>query len=240
MLLKTIFWLSTITWVTACWKYDEFSEPILVQTRLDDEPAQQTTSKDTFNVTANDVDYRITPLYGYDLYGLVVSLRHHDGEFMLHRLWNDHLNVADLCVIWGRNARELRLNLYEFRNAQFTCYVEAPTRELWQAFAMDQLSNNHLLTEKPLIREAIESVEVGDQIHLTGYLAEYSNNDGFHRGSSTVRTDNGNGACETIYLESFTIIQSMESIWRKLTGVASLGALLSAALWLVGVARGKF
>ena len=30
---------------------------------------------------------------------------------MLHRLWNDHLNVADLCVIWGNNARELELNL---------------------------------------------------------------------------------------------------------------------------------
>ena len=30
---------------------------------------------------------------------------------MLHRLWNDHLNVADLCVIWGNNARELELTL---------------------------------------------------------------------------------------------------------------------------------
>ena len=159
---------------------------------------------------------------------------------MLHRLSNDHLNVADLCVIWGRNARELKLNLYAFRNAQFTCYVEAPTRELWQAFEMAQLSNNHLLMEKPSIRSTIESVEVGDQIHLSGYLAEYSNDDGFHRGSSTVRTDKGNGACETIYLESFAIIQPMDSIWRKMAGVAGVGALLSAVLWLAGVARGKY
>ena len=69
--------------------------------------------------------------------------------------------------------------------------MEVPTRELWQAFEMAQLSNNHLLTEKPSIRSVIESVEVGDQIHLTGFLAEYSNHDGFHRGLSTVRRDIG-------------------------------------------------
>ena len=239
-LLKTIFWLSTAVLLASCWKYDEFSEPMPIQSRLDDEPVQRATRKDPFNVTANDVEYRIQPLFTYDLHGLVVSFRHHDGKFMLHRLWNDHLNVADLCVIWGRNARELKLNLYEFRNAQFTCYVEAPTRELWQAFEMGQLSNNHLLTEKPSIRSAIEGVEVGDQIHLTGYLAEYSNQDGFHRGSSTVRTDTGNGTCETIYLDSFAIVQPMESIWRKLVGITSVGALLSTLLWLIGVARGKY
>jgi len=239
-LLKTIFWLCAVLWLTSCWKYDEFAEPVPIQSRVNDEPMQRPTNTGPFNVTANEVEYRIQPLYTYDLHGLVVSFRHHEGEFMLHRLWNDHLNVADLCVIWGRNARDLELNLYEFWNAEFTCYVEAPTRELWQAFEMAQLSNNHLLTDKPRIRSAIESVEVGDQIHLTGYLAEYSNQDGFRRGSSTVRTDNGNGACETIYLESFTIIQPMDSIWRKLAPVASVGTLVSALLWLVGVARGKF
>lgn len=190
-LLKTIFWLSTVALLTSCWKYDEFAEPILIHAGVNDEPVQRSIGKDPFNVTANAVEYRIQPLYRYDLYGLVVSFRHHEGKFMLHRLWNDHLNVADLCVIWGSNARELELNLYEFRNAQFTCYVEVPTRELWQAFEMAQLSNNHLLTEKPSIRSVIESVEVGDQIHLTGFLAEYSNHDGFHRGLSTVRRDIG-------------------------------------------------
>ncbi len=239
-LLKTMFWLCTVLWLTSCWKYNEFSEPILIQPGLDQEPAQKSTNKGPFNVVANDVEYRIQPLYSYELHGLVVSFRHHEGEFMLHRLWNDHLNVADLCVIWGRNARELKLNLYDFWNAEFTCYVEAPSRKLWQAFETTQLSNNHLLTDKSHIRTAIESIEVGDQILLTGYLAEYSNQDGFRRGSSIVRTDSGNGACETIYLESFTIIQPMESIWRKLNPVASVGAMVSALLWLVGVARGKF
>ena len=49
--------------------------------------------------------YRIDPLYTYDLHGLVVS-RHDSTSWTdyLHRESNDHLNVVDLCVIWGRNA----------------------------------------------------------------------------------------------------------------------------------------
>lgn len=58
-LLKTIFWLSTVALLTSCWKYDEFAEPIHIQARLDYEPAQREVSKDVFNVTANDIEYKI-------------------------------------------------------------------------------------------------------------------------------------------------------------------------------------
>ena len=51
----------------------------------------------------------------------------------------------------------------------------------------------------------------GDQIKIKGYLVDYKvAKDGqtlFTRGTSTTRTDNGNGACETIYVEDVEIIR---------------------------------
>ena len=44
---------------------------------------------------------------------------------------------------------------------------------------------------------------------------------------------------EPVYLDSFAIVQPMESIWRKLVGITSVGALLGALPWLIGVARRK-
>ena len=37
---------------------------------------------------------------------------------------------------------------------------------------------------------------------------------GFQRGSSTSRTDRGNGACETIYIDIFEVIEPATSYWR--------------------------
>jgi hypothetical protein len=52
--------------------------------------------------------------------------------------------------------------------------------------------------------------------------AEYSHNHGFpfKRGTSTVRTDGGNGACETVYLEDFEILRRGGGPWHLLVKIA--------------------
>lgn len=238
--LKVTFWISLACLLASCWQYDTFSDDLRPLPALDAPPKQGPTREPPFRVDSNGVSYAIRPLHAYELYGRVVSMRHHDGDYMVHRLWNDHLNVADLCVIWGRNAAELDLQQFRFRNGEFTCFVETDSRAAWQTFAMDGLANNHLLADQPHIREAIRSARIGDQIHLTGWLAEYANADGFHRGSSTSRDDTGNGACETIYVRSFRVVEPMPSLWRSMYPVAAVVAPVSALLWLIGVLRGRF
>ncbi len=67
--------------------------------------------------------------------------------------------------------------------------------------------------------------EPGDHVRLKGVLAEYANkNNGFFRGTSTIREDTGNGACETVYLDSFEIINKAN---RKLRGLHHLSKWLS-------------
>ena len=66
------------------------------------------------------------------------------------------------------------------------------------------------------------SAEKGDQIYLKGYLATYSQPGGGLRGTSISRTDTGNGACETIYVEEFEFLKKSNRFWRFLFTLSTL------------------
>ncbi len=177
------------------------------------EPQQTPTRERPFTAIVNDVEYLIEPEYAYDLTGMVVSYRHHEGNSRMHMLANDHLNMLDVCVVWGDNT-SADLQEIDFWNGLFTCNVFTRDRQAWESFDMNQLSNNHLISDDEFIRKQTRKIRVGDQIRFRGYLASYSNNVGGKRGTSTTRTDTGNGACETVYVEHFRIVQPATSGWR--------------------------
>ena len=187
-----------------------------LEAQLKDPPVQAGITKKPFTVEMNRVLYQVQPLYDYSLYGLVVSYSHHDGDSMLHKLWNDHLNTADVCVVWSNTAFDLNLNDYSFWNGQFTCNIKTSDSAAWARFDMTQLSNNHLLSDDKLIRDQINDISVGDQIYIKGWLSEYASEGGSKRGTSITRNDTGNGACETIFVTEFNILRSSPNHWRKL------------------------
>ena len=192
-----------------------------------EEPEQTRTSERPFDVEFNDVDYHVEPEYAYDITGMVVSYRHHDEDnSRMHALANDHLNMLDVCVIWGDNRMNRRLDKISFWNGLFTCNVKTRDQQAWDAFNMDQLSNNHLLSDDEFIRRQVRKSRVGDQIRVRGFLAGYTSDGGSMRGTSTTRTDTGNGACETIYVKSFDIVEAATSYWR-ISMWASLALLLT-------------
>ena len=118
-------------------------------------PTQNHVAAAPFNVDQGGVTYRVDPQFRYSLNGLVVSRRNHDGNSMLHEMWNDHLNVADLCVIWGDNVTRLDFDAFEFSSGQFTCFVRTRDSVQWARFRMDQLANNHLITADRYLRDLI-------------------------------------------------------------------------------------
>ena len=93
---------------------------------------------------------------------------------------------------------------------------------------MNQLSNNHLISDDDFIRRQTRKIQIGDQIRVRGYLASYSNPGGGRRGTSTTRTDTGDGACETVFVESFRIVQPATSYWR-------ISMWVSLSLFLAGL-----
>ena len=93
---------------------------------------------------------------------------------------------------------------------------------------MDQLSNNHLISDDESIRDRVRDVKVGDQVRVRGVLASYESPGG-RRGTSTTRTDAGDGACETIYVDRFEIVRPATSVWR-ISMYAALAILLAGLL----------
>ena len=189
---------------------------------LNNDPTQTLTTKPPFTTTYNEETFKIMPKYEYELYGLVVSYRLHDstGGMMIHALNKDHLNVADYCVVWGQSADPEILREFDFSNGQFSCQFGTNNQAAWEAFEPHQLSNNHLLAIDEWVRDTIDEIRIGDQIHLKGWLAHYQNPMGFERGTSITRHDTGDGACETILVDQIEILSNMTNLWRKLMWLA--------------------
>ena len=187
-----------------------------------------------FEVTRKNVTYTVTPLYGYELWGLVVSY-HHSASFVdiSHKQWNDFLNTKDVCVIWGKNVETGVYRRMTFRNRDFTCYYRYPDQETGRIFAESCLANNHLLPADPLVAEAVLRARKGDQVRFKGWLVSYGIKGApYARRSSLSRNDRGNGACEVVYVTEFEILKPANEAWRTLSklslvlGVFSLIALI--------------
>jgi hypothetical protein len=99
---------------------------------------------------------------------------------------------------------------------------------------MNELSNNHLLADDPLVKEAMMRARPGDHVRIKGMLARYRNPaNGFDRGTSTSRDDTGNGACETIYVTDFEVVSPANGGVRRLHAAAKWIAGLSLAGFLI-------
>ena len=103
-ILNIVIATSFVWLLVSFWNRNELPRDIDLLPALQDEPLQTPTSRQDFDVRFNDVDYRVEPEYEYELHGLIVSFRHHDGESRMHRQASDHLNMLDVCVVWGDNA----------------------------------------------------------------------------------------------------------------------------------------
>ena len=222
---------SFISLIVSFWNRNDLPADIDYLPAISAEPSQSKTRKKPFDVAYNGVNYRVKPQYDYELFGMIVSYRHHDGKSRMHRRSGDHLNMLDVCVIWGDNAVNERLGKIRFWNGIFTCNVSTRDQAAWDAFDMYQLSNNHLISDKDTIRDQVSDIRVGDQIRVSGWLASYEGPVGT-RGTSTTRNDSGDGACETIYVDRFEIAKAGVSNWRRAMYASLVVLLGSLAIYL--------
>jgi hypothetical protein len=246
-LFRTIFLLSLAVSILLYWHKDELPDAAFYDLSQLHDPLQTATRTGRFSTRAGGRDYLITPRYDYELEGVVVS--YHDADDFIdtthHERWQDFINLRDLCVIWGSNVENGVYQDMEFHNGSWTCWYSWPNSEVRDRFDATRLSNNHLLIDDDAIREKLMSAEPGDHIRLKGMLVAYSNPaNGFRRGTSTVRTDTGDGACETIYVSDFEIVNKANRGLRGYYAVSSWVTLLSLAgvvvMFVVTPYRGRY
>jgi hypothetical protein len=199
-------------------------------------PVQTPTSAAPFTTRVNDQQYLIEPRFDYELNGMIVS--YHDADALLdiwhHDKWKDFINLRDVCVVWGSNVQNGVYRDMDFSNDSWTCWAYWPDSATGQRFNKTELSNNHLLVDNLVVKQVLMSAEPGDQVRLKGMLASYRNpTNQFFRGTSTVRTDTGNGACETIYVTEFEILKKANSRVRAIYNTAKWLCVLSFSVFCI-------
>jgi hypothetical protein len=243
--IKIILLTAIIIFIVSYFQKDRLPGKEEILPELYRAPIQTETDKEPFKIEKGGITYEITPLFDYELYGLVVS--GHNSKSWLdyyHEKWEDFINLKDVCVIWGGNIESEVYQEMKFKNGSFTCYADFKSgvdrNVIYQKFKNEALSNNHLLSADGEINKKIRKARDGDQIHLKGYLVQYAHDD-FQRGSSITRTDSGNGACETIYLTDFRIIKEANIFWRLVfTSVKYLIIILIIILLVLLLRGGGF
>ncbi len=225
-----IFGFLLLVYLIAWSRKDALPPVAEIDRRLAVDPIQTETKRAPFAIQRDGVTYHVRPLADYELRGLVVS--YHDSESWLdiyHGLWNDRLNFRDLGVVWGFNALGGVYRDVEFSSGDFTLNFRTSDNTVWSSFRLDQVANNHILAARPDVEASLRRVGKGDQILIRGVLCEYSHPGGT-RSSSLTRSDTGNGACETICVDSVSILREANGGWRSLFAMSGFALKLMVPL----------
>ncbi|MCD6094819.1 hypothetical protein J7J39_02870 [bacterium] len=212
-IIKAILLISIILLGISFFKKKEMPSKEEILDVLYQAPIQSETQAPSFTTERKGVVYRVVPLYNYELWGLIVS--YNDCERWWdyhHKAARDYLNTKDICVVWGKNIKSEVYRRMKFDSGSWTCYSHIPYFEI-KNFDHSCLSNNHLLPANRQIYKEIKKTDIGDQIHIKGYLVKYSRRPGTGgwRESSTTRLDNG---CEIIYVTDFQILKRGNIAWH--------------------------
>jgi hypothetical protein len=194
-----------------------------------------------FETSVGGSRYYIQPIVHYELDSLVVSLHDSDG-FMdfIHSLANDKLNVIDLCLAWGEFTRTGGYSLFHFSNGQFSCSWESRSPEAQQFAGLGgiYLDNYHVLSDKPFVTKQLRALHIGDQVHISGFLANYGFAGGPQmRESSLGRKIVGDkpAGCEVFYVEEVQVIKRGPgaTLWRPVFWAGVVVTALLLLLWIM-------
>ncbi len=205
------------------------------------EPEQtEVASEEPFIFNKDGFAYRVTPLQNYDISGLVVHRQTYNAWYSISRI--DRVFPVDLCMIWGENVRS---GAYQNSDAKFTqdsrfCYFLSSGGK---PIINEAVSNNHLVIQISSLEKVAKAISAGDQVRIRGKLVnvearpltspEKYEPDDLVWDTSVVRDDVGEGADETIYVESIEILKQGNPVSHWLFNISFyvLIAILLSGTW---------
>ncbi|MFA5361704.1 MAG: hypothetical protein WC335_00440 [Candidatus Omnitrophota bacterium] len=178
--------------------------------------------------------YELTPLYDYQISGLLVSKMDYKF-FSIYK--SSSVFPLDVCLLWGSNVGN---RVYQYKRIRFVQDCRWCNVEWWGdiTFNFNEISNNHLIFKEPRLESLARNLVSGDQIQITGKLVNVKahspgKNEAFNPSdlqwnTSIVRNDTGAGACEIVYVEGIRILKKANLISRALfqTGFAGIIAVI--------------
>lgn len=146
----------------------------------------------------------ITFEYAYEIEGLAVHTRRYFGFLSM----SDAISPMDVGLAWGRVAEYNKTVDFNWDHGdRYLKYEINDARALLKVGGLNYInshvSNNHLIPADFSVSHKVKKIRKGDHVKIKGYLVSvYGKRYGreYAWESSTSRTDEGNGACEVIYV----------------------------------------
>jgi len=229
--LSVVLVVAVLFWVAGAWLSGRPPARADMVPEIEPAPVQTPIEAASFSFDYKSRTYDVQPVADYELVGLVMS-RNNPRSVADAYHDSDSVDTRDWCVIWGPNL-DIPLHRVSIKNSSWTCWVQWPRGV---DFHVDALSNNHLITDSDAIRAQIERVRPGDQVRVHGMLVNYAPADkpAWKRNTSTVRTDDGGGACEVLFVEQIEVLRQGTPLPYALAGLGKW-ALLVALLGKLGL-----
>lgn len=204
-------------WALACLMMLRLPPREMIHPDLHHQPIQASAQQENFTYRYLDQTITVTPVADYVIRGLVVSHNNPDAWYRFDITHDERsLNTRDLCIIWGENLKRGDYRNISFVNHDWSCEWRHGKNVAF--FSETELSNNHLITDSEVVRDIINNVRVGDQVLIRGRLVNYSEErwNGWFRRTSVSRHDEGNGACEIIFVHDLVVLSSYNTLWTHL------------------------
>jgi len=153
-----------------------------------DRPPRQIELDTGDDLPIHDLDIRLRAEFG--LVARVLGRRDYRWD-----RWSD-LSPMDLALGWGpMSDPDVLAEINIRQNARFYFWrvddFPIPRQQIEQSSA-----NIHIIPSNPALFDALDRVESGDTLRLTGYLVDIDRDDGSYWRTSMRRDDTGDGACE--------------------------------------------
>ncbi len=139
--------------------------------------------------------YRITPLAEFEAKALILHLKKYS-----HGRESD-LSPMDLALGWGPMSDQGVIDRMDITQSGRWYEYRAKVLPLPRSLIVSSSSNMHMIPADDEVAETLDDLHRGDIISFSGFLVEVKAADGWIWRSSLTRNDEGNGACELVWVK---------------------------------------
>ncbi len=139
------------------------------------------------------------PLAEFSMEGRVLSKQ----RYFFGR--ESQLAPVDLALGWGPMSNYQVLKNLKISQSDRWCHYSYDEAPIVPSEIDNHSANMHLIPANAEIKRKIEKVRRGEIVAFKGALVQVSDLKGWNWVSSLSRSDTGDGACEVVWVEDFTI-----------------------------------
>ncbi len=168
------------------------------------DPIQRATKKEPFFLERGRYKFTIKPLAAYEIHAQVKSRRTYDTD------WTSLLSSIDLALAWGGLVSKIAdKHITYSQKKRWYYYNYDGGSPYYKPYIRSHSSNHHILPANTNIERAVHSLAVKDKVCLKGYLVKVEGKSSLNEkvwwNSSMTREDEGDGACEVLWVKEIQI-----------------------------------